>query len=184
MTGVDPAAAMLDVARATPNGDAVEWVRATAQACRLHRRFDLVVMTGHAVQVLLTDAHMRAACATMHEHLALGGRAVFDTRNARIDWPALWDGREERLAVDGGPVLVSRHCGPMTGRRLRFETVYAFPDEEPTSVSELRFPTLGELEAHLHAVGLRVENVRGDWDGSPFDMERSHEMILTARRIV
>ena len=42
VTGVDPAAAMLDIARRRQGGDRVTWVQADAQSVRLGRRFDLV----------------------------------------------------------------------------------------------------------------------------------------------
>lgn len=180
-TGLDPAPAMLAVARARPHGDGVEWVEGTAQTFRSPKRFDLVVMTGHAFQVLLTPEDVRAACLTMREHLAEGGRVVFDTRNPWIGWPALWNGWEERREADGVSVAVSYRCAPMVGQRLRFETHYVFPDERLVSTSELLFLSREEIEAHLLAAGLRVVNVQGDWDGSPFDPERSHEMIVTAR---
>lgn len=77
---------MLAVARDRPHGDKVEWIEATAQAFRSPKRFDLVVMTGHAFQVFLTDEDVRAACLTMREHLAPGGRVVFETRNPAVDW--------------------------------------------------------------------------------------------------
>lgn len=79
---------------------------------------------------------------------------------------------------------MSYRCEPMVGQRLRFETRYAFPDERLVSTSELLFLSPSEVEAHLAAVGLQVERVQGDWDGSPFDPERSPEMIVTARHEV
>ena len=50
-TGVDPAAAMLTVARRKPYAKQVEWVQSSAQNYRAARRFDLIVMTGHAFQI-------------------------------------------------------------------------------------------------------------------------------------
>src|SRR6516164_7102590 len=48
VTGVDPAAAMLVVARRKPHAEQVEWVETSAQSYKVDRRFDLVAMTGHA----------------------------------------------------------------------------------------------------------------------------------------
>jgi SAM-dependent methyltransferase len=50
VTGVDPAAAMLALARNKPYAERVEWVDSSAQTYRSQRRFDLIVMTGHAFQ--------------------------------------------------------------------------------------------------------------------------------------
>jgi ubiquinone/menaquinone biosynthesis C-methylase UbiE len=41
VTGVDPAAAMLDVAKRKPHAKQVEWVESSARSYRSHRRFDL-----------------------------------------------------------------------------------------------------------------------------------------------
>jgi predicted TPR repeat methyltransferase len=63
VTGVDPAAAMLAAAAKKPHSKKVEWVQATAQGFKSQRRFDLIVMTGHAFQVLLSDDDIVAATA-------------------------------------------------------------------------------------------------------------------------
>src|SRR3546814_10383004 len=54
VVGVDPAPAMIEVARRRPGGDRVTWIEADARDLRLGRRFDLVLLTGHAFQVFLT----------------------------------------------------------------------------------------------------------------------------------
>jgi 2-polyprenyl-3-methyl-5-hydroxy-6-metoxy-1,4-benzoquinol methylase len=58
VTGVDPSPAMLAVARRKPHGDKIQWMQAQAQAQSYAsaKRFDLIIMTGHAFQVLLNDA--------------------------------------------------------------------------------------------------------------------------------
>ncbi|HTS56326.1 MAG TPA: class I SAM-dependent methyltransferase [Terriglobales bacterium] len=85
VTGVDPAAAMLAVARRKPHAEQVEWVESSAQSYKVARRFDLVVMTGHAFQTLLTDADVLAVLETMRDHLKDLGRAAFEARNPRLD---------------------------------------------------------------------------------------------------
>src|SRR5215831_12694670 len=86
VTGVDPAAVMLAVARSKPHAERVEWVESSGQAYRSERRFDLIVMTGHAFQVLLTDADAVAILETMRRHLKRDSTLAFETRNPRIDW--------------------------------------------------------------------------------------------------
>src|SRR6185436_15499862 len=56
LVGVDPAAAMLDVARARLD---VEWVEGSV--ADVDGPFDLVVMSGHAFQVFVTDDEVRDA---------------------------------------------------------------------------------------------------------------------------
>lgn len=81
VVGVDPAAPMLEIARDRAGGEKVEWVEADARTVRLDRRFDLVVLTGHAFQVFLTREDQQAVLGTIAHHLAPGGRFIFDTRN-------------------------------------------------------------------------------------------------------
>src|SRR6202045_850411 len=68
VTGVDPAAAMLAVARSKPHAELVEWVESRAQSYKTHRRFDLLALTGHAFQILLTDEDALAVLKTMRGH--------------------------------------------------------------------------------------------------------------------
>lgn len=179
ITGVDPASAMLDAARRKPHGATIEWVCATAEAYRSPKRFDLIVMTGHAFQVLLTDADVGAAFATMREHLKPGGRIVFESRNPAIDWRAGWN---RDLVIDRrSGARAERRFLAMDGDRMTFEWRYLFPDETLVSTSVLRFLSRAEIEERLTAAGLDVEKVLGDWDASPFDERTSHEMIFFAR---
>jgi SAM-dependent methyltransferase len=81
VTGVDPAPAILDIARRRSGGQRVDWVEADARNVRLGRRFDLVLLTGHAFQVFLTPEDREAVLATIAAHLAPDGGFIFDTRN-------------------------------------------------------------------------------------------------------
>ncbi len=99
VTGVDPAAAMLAVARSKPHADQVEWVESSAQSYRAHRRFDLIVMTGHVFQVLLTDADALAVLETMGAHLKERGTVAFETRNPRVDWAGERAGRQRLVRM-------------------------------------------------------------------------------------
>ncbi len=179
VTGVDPAPAMLDVARRKPHGARIEWVQATARTFRSDRLYDLIIMTGHAFQVLLTADEVRAAFANMRDHLKPSGRIVFESRNPDRDWPALWNAKSFDYPVEGG-VRQTFRCGSMVNGKLRFEAHYAFPDEHLVSQSELLFLSRSEIEAHLDASGLRAEVVMGDWDGTLFDELSSCEMIVVA----
>jgi len=180
VTGVDPTPAMLAVARQKPHGDAIEWVEAFAQQYRSEKRFDLIIMTGHAFQVLLSDEDVMAGLTTMRHHLKPSGRAVFESRNPAIDWAAEWNGTEE-VTHQGITIRETTEVLSRVGDRVTFEQRYQFPDETLVSFSELRFLPKEAIEARLAAAGLRVEALFGDWDSSPFDAASSHEMIFVVR---
>jgi len=54
--GIDPAEAMLSVARLRDGGDLVRWRLGVASHLPLEMQCDVAVMTGHAFQCLLMDA--------------------------------------------------------------------------------------------------------------------------------
>jgi predicted TPR repeat methyltransferase len=180
VTGVDPSPAMLEIARRKPHGKDIEWVQSCAQKYQSGKLFDLIVMTGHAFQALLDDADVQATFTTMRKHLSSRGIVAFESRNPAIDWSARWN-YDVALESPRGVVHESRRFVAMENERMTFELHFRFPDESFASRSELRFSSRTEIEARLTDSGLRAEKVLGDWDGKPFDEERSHEMIFIAR---
>jgi 2-polyprenyl-3-methyl-5-hydroxy-6-metoxy-1,4-benzoquinol methylase len=87
VTGVDPSAEMLEFARARPNGDRVKWIQGRATDFVHDDRFDLIVMAGHAFQVLLNDRDILDALKHLRKHLSADGRVAFETRNQAVrEW--------------------------------------------------------------------------------------------------
>ena len=182
VTGVDPAAAMLAVARRKPHAEQVEWVECSAQSYRAQQRFDLILMTGHAFQILLTDADALAVLETMRSNLKESGTVAFETRNPRIDWAREWSERTRLLPLSTGEQFLETL--EITGRNsesISFQTSYRFPQETLTTSSTLRFPSREQLESLITRSGLLVRKVLGDWDARPFDPARSREIIFIAK---
>lgn len=179
VTGVDPSAAMLAVARRKPFAEQVEWVESTAQSYESDRRFDLIVMTGHAFQVFLTDADTMAVFKTMRQHLNERGTVAFETRNPRVEWVNEWASRLPRTLPEGRGIeelkIIARD-----GEFISFRTCYRFPHGTLITRSTLRFSTREHVEALIVRSGMLVRDVFGDWDGTPFDVARSREIIFVA----
>lgn len=180
VTGVDPAPAMLAIAREKPQANRITWVTGTAQSFSNAERFDLIVMTGHAFQVLQTDAEISAAFTMMRDHLASGGRVAFETRNPAIDWATRWQGASRRHEVDGQAVVQAFEVRAASAGHITFDTHYTFADCILTSTSTLRFPSCDTVVALLHDSGLEVQDVFGDWNAAPYDQPTSDEMIFIA----
>lgn len=181
VTGVDPAAAMLAVARRKPYAAQVDWVESPAQNYKTSRRFDLIVMTGHAFQILLTDADALAVLETMRRHLNRDGRIAFETRNPSVDWAGQWASRPPVIRVSpNGPVVETLQIDREDGEFISFQTSYRFPHETLTTSSTLRFPSREHVEALIARSRLRVREVFGDWDAGPFQAARSREIIFVA----
>lgn len=133
---------MLAVARSKPHADLVEWVESSAQNYRSHRRFDLIVMTGHAFQILLTDADALAVFETMRGHLNERGRIAFETRNPGLDWVGEWAARPPLLhTLPGGQLLETLEITGQDGEFISFQTSYRYPHLTLTTSSTLRFPS-------------------------------------------
>jgi SAM-dependent methyltransferase len=181
LCGVDPADAMLDVARRRPD---IEWTRGDATSVASHGAFELIVMTGHAFQVLLDDDDIHAALSAIHDAIAPNGRFAFETRNpsARA-WEQWTPEHAVEYADDEGFVVRMAHRveQPFDGRTVSFVTTYTserFTQPE-TSHSSLRFLTANELATALAEAGFVVEEQYGDWDRSPLT-DVSPEIITVA----
>lgn len=186
VTGVDPAAAMLDLARSRQGAQRVAWVEGTADdlATEAH---DLVVMTGHVAQVFLEHQEWRDVLGEIHRALRSGGWLAFESLNPvaepwrrwnRAETFASFPAQDRSEAFDSWVETVGVADGTVT---VVGHTVFRPSGDEETVESTLRFRTRSELADDLAAVGFRVRDLYGDWDRGPF-RDSSHEMILVAER--
>ncbi len=195
VVGADPAGGMLGVARSRPGTETVDWVQSVGQSLRLARRFDLITMTGHAFQALLSDADALAVLETAAHHLKPDGQFVFETRNpakrAWLSWTpdatrkvvqtpgqgrveACYDaaaeaGAEAGAEADTGIVGIAQHC--------------RFLDQglERIGRSRIRFIERDHLAGLLARAGLVAAAWYGDWHRGAFT-PASKEIIAVTRR--
>ena len=182
VVGVDPAAAMLQVAQNRPDGHLVRWHQATLQAFHSDKPFDLIIMVGHAFQVFLTDEAIRAAFTAAARLLGPAGCFVFESRNpAARAWERWTQERTTETAVspDGQPFTMYHQFLDKTGEIIRFASVFQLPAEPEPIYTEtrLRFAPLATIERLAAGAGLVLRDRYGDWDRSPL-LADSREMIL------
>ncbi|WP_378947334.1 class I SAM-dependent methyltransferase [Mesorhizobium sp. ANAO-SY3R2] len=183
VTGADPAAAMLAIARDRPGGEAVDWIESDAARLAQEARFDLIFMTGHVFQVFLTDDEISAALRNLRRHLAPEGRLVFETRNPSLrPWQG-WTREQTRrhMNIAGvGPVEVHYDVTFADDQLVRYETHFRFGEEDPVvAPSALRFTTQDQLASALAQAGFRDVRWYGNWDRSPVS-PTSPEIIVDA----
>jgi SAM-dependent methyltransferase len=186
LCGLDPADAMLDVAREA--GEGVEWVLGDLSSVSWNREFDLIVMTGHAFQVLTGDDEVRQALAAVHTALAPAGRFAFETRNPLARGWEEWIPENAVEVTDGsGAVVRQEHQVdlPVRGDLVSFTTTYSSPawQRPQLSRSQLRFLGADALAAFLVGAGLEIAEQYGDWDRSAL-AAGSPEIITVAKPLL
>jgi ubiquinone/menaquinone biosynthesis C-methylase UbiE len=184
VTGADPAVAMLDIARRRSGGDQVHWVQSDAGGLSLATRFDLIIMTGHAFQKLLTDDEIRAALRAFARHLTPAGELAFETRNpARREWEE-WVPDLSRATVtlpDGSKVETHNDIRSAVGELVTYETHVGFgPHDRVVGADTLRFIGSAKLAQCLQEAGFARQIWYGNWDRSPVRPE-SPELLVIAQ---
>jgi ubiquinone/menaquinone biosynthesis C-methylase UbiE len=184
VTGADPAAAMLEVARRRPGGGGVQWIETDAARLATGTRFDLVIMTGHVFQLFTSDGDVRAALRGAGRHLAPGGRVAFETRNPAVREWAEWNPRDTHRRITVGGLAADVHYGirSVAGELVTYETCFRFAGEDPLVVPDtIRFMDQAQVAAFLADAGLTQVTWYGDWDRSPVSAA-SPEIIAVATR--
>ncbi|NUS12103.1 MAG: class I SAM-dependent methyltransferase [Streptomyces sp.] len=180
VTGVDPAAASVDVARSKPGADRVRWIVGEA-ADVPPRGADLATMTGNVAQAVSDPDAWRRALEGAYGALRPGGRLVFETRDpARRAWEEWTPGRTRRSEhVPGvGTVETWQELVAVRGPLVTFRGTYVFAADGQvlTSESTLRFRGRDEVAADLAAHGYVLDEVRGAPD------RPGREFVFVARR--
>lgn len=98
VTAVDPAPAMLDYARARPGAEAVHWQLGRGDGALPGAPFDVVTLTGHAVQCVIGEAALRTLFGHLRACLRPGGVLWFESRT-RIPNPGATGSRTVRCGV-------------------------------------------------------------------------------------
>ncbi|WP_454048667.1 class I SAM-dependent methyltransferase [Cellulomonas sp. Marseille-Q8402] len=164
VTGVDPAAASLDVARAKPGAGRVTWLHGDATTLP-PLAVDLATMTGNVAQVFLDDRAWAATLRGVHDALAPGGHVVLETRRPEARAWETWTaeaGTERRDVPGVGTVERTFEVTAVDLPLVSFREHYRLPGGGPEVVSRstLRFRSLDEVVASLGDAGLRAVDVR------------------------
>jgi SAM-dependent methyltransferase len=184
VTGIDPSAAMLAVARSRPHGDRVRWIEGDAHRLPAGEA-DLVLMSGHVAQFLLAGEEWAAALAAVRRALRPRGRVAFESRDPRAREWERWTPEARRTYddPDAGPVEVWAEVGSVADGVVAYENHYRFvaTGEHVVSPTRLRFRAREELERSLDEAGFTVERVLGHWDGR-LPGPSTQELIVVAVR--
>ncbi|TAJ16656.1 MAG: class I SAM-dependent methyltransferase [Dehalococcoidia bacterium] len=184
VTGVDPAPAMLQVARHRPGGELVRWIEGDASSLE-GQPADLAIMTAHVAQVIHHQDAWRATLTAAHRALRPGGHLAFESRNPDARAWLAWtpEASRQRLDTPVGVVDVWFDLTEVVGDLVRYDIHYGFASgsEELVSSNALRIRSQAGLERSLTDAGFEVRHVFGDWERSPVGPD-SPELIFVATR--
>jgi len=186
VTGVDPAPASLEAARAKPGAEQITWIEGTS-AVLPDAAFDVALMTSHVAQFFVADDVWRATLADLARTLVPGGLLLFDARDPRDRAWKGWnpaDSRRRTALADG---RVVRSWTDVTAVDEDSSTVtFTHHNEMPegddlVSTASLRFRSEAELRGSLDVAGFRVEQLFGGWRRQPVGAGDG-ELLVVARR--
>lgn len=182
LCGLDPAAGMLEQARARSD---IEWVLGDLPTVAWKHEFDLVVMTGHAFQVFVDEASLQVSLGTIRSALNEDGHFIFETRNPLVrEWENWTPDKVVEVTTTAGVAVRMRHeVESVVHDVVRFITTFESPGWTTPRVSQstLRFLDVHSLSSFLSDAGLVVKEQFGDWDRQSLT-EVSPEIITVAER--
>lgn len=205
VTGVEPAGAMIQVARQRIEQRIAEPPSSDHPGAALAERITLIhgyadqlesgaadaaVMVGHVAQYFLHRSEWDQVLAEAFRALRPGGWLAFESRNpAALELDA-WDEestRETQPHPGGGEFtswleVLSIEPDDDDGDLITCRAHSIMPDGRKLSADEpLRYRPLHVLRASLEQAGFVLEQMWGDWDRSELD-EDSPEIIILARK--
>ncbi|MGI5466365.1 class I SAM-dependent methyltransferase [Streptomyces sp. CA-132043] len=194
--GLDPAQASVDVAKAKPGSERVQWICGDVTALP-PLQVDLVTMTANVAPAIDDPQEWLKTLRGAYDALRPGGHLVFEIRNpAKRIWEAWNRAASHRVTeVPGvGPVETWVDLIDVSGPLVTVRWTYVFlpgvvpgddlgndlgddpGDDVLTSTSTMRFAEREEVEAELAAQGYVVEEVRDAPD------RPGREFVFLARR--
>jgi SAM-dependent methyltransferase len=178
IVGLDQSASMLACARtkAAEAGVEIMWVESDCRQFELGRKFGLIFMAFNSMQHLHDQASLTALFANVAQHLAVGGRFVFDAFNPSL--AILTRDPNQRTVErqyedpDGrGTVTLEQMARYDDAAQVNHITWYfSLPSEKDSRVEQLNvrcfFPQ--ELDLLVRANGFEIEEKFGNFDRRPF----------------
>jgi SAM-dependent methyltransferase len=186
MIGIEPAGAMLAVARSKPYADAVRWIEGGYEKFE-GIQSDVILMTSHVAQFFLDDNEWQAMLESAHKALKPGGHIVFDSRTPIFPPYQTWPTEKSPRRVTDptlGPIDWWYKLIEIKDNIVHYQLYYHFINLNETVVStdRLIFRSNEDITKSLHDAGFKVETVYGDWDGG-VATPTSPEMIFVAVRV-
>ncbi len=179
VTGLDPDAASLEVARAKPGADRVRWIHGYA-ADLPELEAEMVTMTANVAQAIVTDEDWESTLRAAFAVLPAGGHLVFETRVPEVQAWRSWNRADSRQFTEVPGFGVVEHWYDLievAGPLVTFAGTCVFEDgTRQSTTSTLRFRSREEVSAALATAGFLVDEIRDAPD------RPGRELVFIARR--
>jgi SAM-dependent methyltransferase len=170
VVGVDPSAAMLDVARKRAHGSRVRWVHGDSRAIP-GSGFDCAVMTGNVAQHIPPSDWQRTL-RDLHAAMRPGALLSFESRNPGVRAWEQWEQPDASLRqTTHGPLREWSHVRTVGPGEIALtaHNVFESTGEHVIVEETLVFRTAEQIRAALDEAHFDLQHVWGDWHGAPFD---------------
>jgi ubiquinone/menaquinone biosynthesis C-methylase UbiE len=183
VTGVEPARASLDAARAKPGSKRVTWIEG-ASTVLPDASFNVAVMTSHVAQFFVGDDEWKRTLADLKRSLVPGGKLLFDSRDPRAREWERWnpvDSQHQIALSEREAATAWTEVTALGDGTVSFTHHYVFPDgEELLSTATLRFRTEAEVRSSLEDARFGIEQIYGGWNREPVGAGDG-ELLVIAR---
>ncbi len=159
----------------------VQWIKASATAFSLQKKFDFIYLSGHSFQTLLNDQERLTLLKHIKNHLNVGGRFVFDSRNPLVEEWTSW-GPKDSIRFFKHPqfgIIKSWNDWRAKNDLIIYETFYQVlhTNRQWKATSKIAFPNKEKIYSLIEKAGLHVKQLYGSWDLDPYTAT-SDEMIF------
>jgi SAM-dependent methyltransferase len=180
VVGVDLSEALLYAARkrAESEGLSVTFLHCDMREIDFAGEFDAVINMFTSFGYLESEAEDEKVLGKVAQALKSGGKFLLDVVN-RDRLVRDFQAREWHAADEGWLVLEERTFDHLSGRTETRWVCVARDGVRYERLSSVRLYTASELRTMLERAGLKVTNLFGDYDGSPYSWD-SQRLIVVA----
>jgi SAM-dependent methyltransferase len=180
VVGVDLSEALLYAARkrAESEGLSVTFLHCDMREIDFADEFDAVINMFTSFGYLESEAEDEKVLGKVAQALKSGGKFLLDVVN-RDRLVRDFQAREWHAADEGWLVLEERTFDHLSGRMETRWVCVARDGVRYERLSSVRLYTASELRTMLERAGLKVTNLLGDYDGSPYSWD-SQRLIVVA----
>jgi len=182
VVGVDLSEALLYAARkrAESKGLSVTFLHCDMREIDFADEFDAVINMFTSFGYLESEAEDEKVLGKVAQALKSGGKFLLDVVN-RDRLVREFQAREWHAADEGWLVLEERTFDHLSGRMETRWVCVARDGVRYERLSSVRLYTASELRTMLERAGLKVTNLFGDYDGSPYSWDSQRLIVVSCK---